>query len=167
MTVQSNISMKKCSAALDLETEAAVRRDMLENQRRLEKMGAPRTKMAASEFSRLTDASLEKKYLPTWVGSCLEEYHRGTYTSMARNKNITDVLVLIRMKRCSILDQQLLQQFLSKNLKKGWEVILRNQFDILFGIFIKKVYDDSKKNERLTTFSKKWLVKTLALLPNL
>ena len=65
-------------------------RDMLENQRRLEKgiPGAPRTKMATSrEFFETLDKNVTgKKYLPTWVGELYLEYHRGTYTSMARNK---------------------------------------------------------------------------------
>ena len=65
-------------------------KDMLENQRRLAKglPGMPRTKMStAKEFFHVLDKHVtDKKYLPTWVGELYLEYHRGTYTSMARNK---------------------------------------------------------------------------------
>ncbi len=50
--------------------------------------GMPRTKMStAKEFFHVLDKHVtDKKYLPTWVGELYLEYHRGTYTSMARNK---------------------------------------------------------------------------------
>ena len=89
-------------------------RDMLENQRRLEKgiPGAPRTKMATSrEFFETLDKNVTgKKYLPTWVGELYLEYHRGTYTSMARNKkyNRRSEFAYQNEEMYAILDQQAL-----------------------------------------------------------
>ncbi len=65
-------------------------RDMLENQRRLAKgiPGCPQTVMStAADFFHVLEAHVrDQKYLPVWVGELYLEYHRGTYTSMARNK---------------------------------------------------------------------------------
>lgn len=146
-------------------------RDMLENQRRLEKgiPGAPRTKMATSrEFFETLDKNVTgKKYLPTWVGELYLEYHRGTYTSMARNKkyNRRSEFAYQNEEMYAILDQQLCGgSYPEKELKEGWEVILRNQFhDILPGSSIKEVYDDSKEEyEEILAASKDMTVKTLA-----
>lgn len=67
-------------------------KDMLENQRRLAKglPGMPRTKMStAKEFFHVLDKHVtDKKYLPTWVGELYLEYHRGTYTSMAKKQKV-------------------------------------------------------------------------------
>ena len=65
-------------------------RDMLEQQRRLQKglPGCPRTEMTTVSgfFHRLEQAVAGNPDLPVWVGELYLEYHRGTYTSMARNK---------------------------------------------------------------------------------
>ena len=141
-------------------------KDMLENQRRLAKglPGMPRTKMStAKEFFHVLDKHVtDKKYLPTWVGELYLEYHRGTYTSMARNKkfNRKAEFAYQNEEMYAMLDAQTAGgAYPEKELHEGWEVILRNQFhDILPGSSIKEVYDDSKaeyegifaENEALT-----------------
>lgn len=128
-------------------------KDMLENQRRLEKgiPGVPRTRMTtAKEFFETLDKHVhESKYLPSWVGELYLEYHRGTYTSMARNKkyNRKSEFAYQNAELYGILDRWLVGgEYPSKKLSEGWEVILRNQFhDILPGSSIKEVYDDSKE----------------------
>ena len=125
---------------------------MLENQRRLAKglPGMPRTKMStAKEFFHVLDKHVtDKKYLPTWVGELYLEYHRGTYTSMARNKkfNRKAEFAYQNEEMYAMLDAQTAGgAYPEKELHEGWEVILRNQFhDILPGSSIKEVYDDSK-----------------------
>ena len=63
---------------------------MLENQRRLEKgiPGCPNTKQTHVRefFEKLAQDVMGDKYLPTWSGELYLEYHRGTYTTMGRNK---------------------------------------------------------------------------------
>ena len=125
---------------------------MLENQRRLAKglPGMPRTKMStAKEFFHVLDKHVtRKKYLPTWVGELYLEYHRGTYTSMARNKkfNRKAEFAYQNEEMYAMMDAQTAGGvYPEKELHEGWEVILRNQFhDILPGSSIKEVYDDSK-----------------------
>ena len=127
-------------------------KDMLENQRRLAKglPGMPRTKMStAKEFFHVLDKHVtDKKYLPTWVGELYLEYHRGTYTSMARNKkfNRKAEFAYQNEEMYAMLDAQTAGgAYPETELHEGWEVILRNQFhDILPGSSIKEVYDDSK-----------------------
>ena len=127
-------------------------KDMLENQRRLAKglPGMPRTKMStAKEFFHVLDKHVtRKKYLPTWVGELYLEYHRGTYTSMARNKkfNRKAEFAYQNEEMYAMMDAQTAGGvYPEKELHEGWEVILRNQFhDILPGSSIKEVYDDSK-----------------------
>lgn len=127
-------------------------REMLENAKRLEKgiPGMPRVKMGkALEFlQQLEKNTASDKKLPRWVGELYLEYHRGTYTSMARNKKFN--------RRSELLYQD--AEFLSiagnlltnaaypvKMLNAGWETILLNQFhDILPGSSIKEVYEDSR-----------------------
>lgn len=128
-------------------------KEMLENQRRLEKgiPGMPRTKMAtALEFFRMLKEEVsEEKYLPSWVGELYLEYHRGTYTSMARNKkyNRKSEFAYQNEELYGVLSEALCNRdYPKEKLKNGWEVILRNQFhDILPGSSIKEVYDDSKE----------------------
>ena len=110
----------------------------------------PRTKMStAKEFFHVLDKHVtDKKYLPTWVGELYLEYHRGTYTSMARNKkfNRKAEFAYQNEEMYATLDAQTAGgAYPEKELHEGWEVILRNQFhDILPGSSIKEVYDDSK-----------------------
>ena len=125
---------------------------MLENQRRLEKgiPGCPKTVMSTAKnyFEVLEKNVKDHKYLPSWVGELYLEYHRGTYTSMARNKkyNRKAEFAYENAELYGMMDQDLTgSAYPDKQLHEAWEVILRNQFhDILPGSSIKEVYDDSK-----------------------
>ena len=85
--------------------------------------------------------------LPTWVGELYLEYHRGTYTSMARNKRFN------RKAELALRDLEALASLLHLTLGTGypaeqlygmWETVLLNQFhDIIPGSSIKEVYQDS------------------------
>lgn len=126
---------------------------MLERQRRMERgiCGCPRTRPATAGefFHKLEQKTAGNKYLPRWVGELYLEYHRGTYTSMARNKkyNRTSEFAWQNLELFSCLNQTLNQKpYPKEEIKAAWEVILRNQFhDILPGSSIKEVYEDSKK----------------------
>lgn len=126
--------------------------EMLENQRRLAFgiPGSPITKIStASEFFHKLESSVQgNKDLPIWVGELYLEYHRGTYTSMARNKksNRQSEFMLENAELLSSLASYLLgSAYDSEEIWNIWEIVLRNQFhDILPGSAIKEVYDDSK-----------------------
>lgn len=128
-------------------------RDMLENQRRLAKgiPGCPRTVMSTADhfFHVLEENVKDQKYLPVWVGELYLEYHRGTYTSMARNKkyNRKSEFLLENTELYSSISMQLTSAvYPGKEIYALWEIALRNQFhDILPGSSIKEVYDDSKE----------------------
>ncbi|MDO4306771.1 MAG: alpha-mannosidase [Eubacteriales bacterium] len=128
-------------------------RDMLENQRRLAKgiPGCPRTVMStAYDFFHTLEKNVKgQKYLPVWVGELYLEYHRGTYTSMARNKKYnrkTEFLLENTELFAEISRELLASAYPGKEIYNLWEIALRNQFhDILPGSSIKEVYEDSKK----------------------
>ncbi|MDO5423087.1 MAG: alpha-mannosidase [Eubacteriales bacterium] len=128
-------------------------KEELENQRRLEKgiPGVPRTKMSTAKafFEELDQNVRGNKYLPSWVGELYLEYHRGTYTSMARNKKYNRKLEFAYQNEelYAMLDKAFCGGiYPEKELRDGWEVLLRNQFhDILPGSSIKEVYEDSKE----------------------
>ncbi len=130
-------------------------KEMLENARRMEKgiPGCPQVKMCHSKeyFDKLFKNVCNNKKLPKWVGELYLEYHRGTYTSMARNKryNRKSEFMYQDAEWLSVLNMKTSKAgyYPYERLNKGWELILLNQFhDILPGSSIKEVYDDSGKD---------------------
>jgi len=124
----------------------------IENQRRtaLSIPGLPQTKMCtANEFFQTLENNVkDNKYLPSWVGELYLEYHRGTYTSMGRNKkyNRQSEFCYQNAERFSVMAARFsMENYPAIKLHAGWEGILLNQFhDILPGSSIKEVYDESK-----------------------
>lgn len=128
--------------------------EMVENQRRYEK-GIPGLAKAKhgkvlAFFERLEEDILNDPKMPKWVGELYLEYHRGTYTSMARNKrkNRYSELLYQDTELFMIMADQLCKTDIyaqnKERLKDNWELILLNQFhDILPGSSIKEVYQDS------------------------
>lgn len=129
---------------------------MLEHQRRLGQgiPGCPQTKInsAGEFFTQLEREVSGHKQLPVWVGELYLEYHRGTYTSMARNKkyNRRSEFTYQNAELLSVLARQLAgAEYPADRLKSGWELILLNQFhDILPGSSIKEVYEESEEQYR-------------------
>lgn len=126
-------------------------RGMIETGRRMQSgiIGSPKVRFATVRqyFDELYARTAENKDLPKWVGELYLEFHRGTYTSMARNKRAN--------RKCELLwqDVEFYSVFASLlgvpydkgEIYKSWEVILLNQFhDILPGSCIKDVYDVTK-----------------------
>ncbi len=140
--------------------------EMLENQRRMALgiPGCPNTRQchAAEFFHKLEQDTKGSRELPRWVGELYLEYHRGTYTSMARNKryNRKAEFSCENLELYSTLARECAGFVYPKEaLLASWEIVLRNQFhDILPGSAIKEVYEDSKEeyeklfavNRRLT-----------------
>lgn len=131
-------------------------KEMLENARRMDKgiPGCPRVKIekAGDFFERLKYNISENKRLPKWVGELYLEYHRGTYTSMARNKkfNRKSEFLYQDIELFSTINMMLNQQdYPAQKINEGWESILLNQFhDILPGSSIKEVYEESGEQYR-------------------
>jgi len=132
-------------------------RHMLETQRRTAAgfPGLPKTRLVNS--TEYLD-SIEKKFhdvcektgrTPRWVGELYLEFHRGTYTSMAKNKrsNRKSELLFQKAETLSVLDAALGGPAYPKQaLYDGWQTILLNQFhDIIPGSSIREVYEESDR----------------------
>lgn len=131
-------------------------REMLETSIRMEKgiKGIPKVRQvfARTYFDELKERVEKNKRLPIWEGEFYFEYHRGTYTSMARNKrsNRKSELMLMDIELLSVLAEQKGKPYPSEQLDKMWKLVLLNQFhDILPGSSIKEVYEVTKKEYKL------------------
>ncbi len=126
-------------------------REMLETSSRMEKgiEGIPKVRQV---FSRTYFDELDKRVknnprLPIWEGELYFEYHRGTYTSMARNKrsNRKAEFHLMDLEFFGVLAEPKIP-YPSQELDKLWKTLLLNQFhDILPGSSIREVYEVTKK----------------------
>ena len=123
-------------------------REMLESARRLAKgiPGMPKVQQGTSRefFERLEARVKGNSRLPTWVGELYLEYHRGTYTSMARNKryNRLNEILWGEVEFLSILSGLVGEAYPRERIDAAWKIILLNQFhDILPGSSIWDVYE--------------------------
>ena len=124
-------------------------RKMLEISQRLEKgiIGIPKVRQetARTYFEELDERVSGNRRLPVWEGEFYFEYHRGTYTSMARNKRGN------RKSELLMMDLELLgtlaEKYPREALDRLWrDTILLNQFhDILPGTSIAEVYETTKR----------------------
>lgn len=126
-------------------------RAMLENSDRMEKgvTGLPRVRQAFARtyFDELNARVQGSNRLPVWEGELYFEYHRGTYTSMARNKrsNRKAELHMMDLELLSVLAQGRLP-YPAQEMDGMWKTILLNQFhDILPGSSIHEVYEVTKR----------------------
>ena len=124
--------------------------DMLEKLRRADK-GVPGLAQAkidtASSFFKNLKKNINKKpeLLPSWRGELYLEFHRGTYTGIAKNKRNNrqcEFLILDTEALCVMMDKMRVAKFPKKELHKAWETLLTNQFhDIIPGSSIPEVYE--------------------------
>ncbi len=124
-------------------------RQMLETSERMEKgiRGIPKVRQetASVYFEELNDRVRNNNRLETWEGEFYFEYHRGTYTSMARNKKGN------RQSENLMMDLELLGVLagdypMEEDTRLWRDIILLNQFhDILPGSSIGEVYDVTKR----------------------
>lgn len=95
---------------------------------------------------QFTKNAAELKKIPQWKGELYLEMHRGTYTSIAKNKrnNRKSELMLQKAEALSVADKLLLgKEYPQTAINDAWETVLLNQFhDILPGSSIKEVYDE-------------------------
>ena len=131
--------------------------EMLETQRRLAK-GLPG--MPVTKVERLID-HLDKtrqefdeacrltRRTPRWVGELFLEFHRGTYTSMAKNKrfNRKSELALQCVEALSCADMRFGGSYDARGIYETWTKVLHNQFhDIIPGTSIEPVYEGTDKD---------------------
>ncbi len=132
--------------------------DMLEKYDRL-KYGLPGLPKAEIRFAGETVNEIKEKFdksvdelrfEPKRCGELYFEMHRGTYTSIAKNKknNRKSELLYQALETAAVADAALLgesaAEYPTALIDKSWHTILRNQFhDIIPGSSIKQVYDDS------------------------
>jgi alpha-mannosidase len=124
-------------------------REMLENIREMEDFPAlPRVRQgsAGDFFHRLEVEAGDR--LPVWNGELYLEYHRGTYTTQARNKRAN------RKAEFALHDAEFLAVLASvlepsyhypvETLRRAWELVCLNQFhDIIPGSSMTMVYVES------------------------
>ncbi|MBQ3424741.1 MAG: alpha-mannosidase [Clostridia bacterium] len=124
---------------------------MIENARRMAVPlpGTPIVRQCLPrEFFEALQARVGKdRRLPRWSGELYLEYHRGTYTAMARNKRFNRRMELALRDAeflCTWAGQLCGAGYPARELHDLWETVLTLQFhDILPGSSIKKVYDDA------------------------
>jgi alpha-mannosidase len=122
---------------------------MLENIREMGSFPAmPRVRCGkVSEFFRDLEAKVGAR-LPTWNGELYLEYHRGTYTTQARNKRAN------RKSEFLLHDAEFLASLAAtldpgyayphQDLQQAWKLVCLNQFhDIIPGSSIGEVYEES------------------------
>jgi len=132
-----------------------VNRDMLENRRRTDRIpGLPSVKPTkVTDYLKKLHATLadgtNTGYRHVWDNELYLEFHRGTYTSQAKNK------LMNRKLELRLRDGEILQTLAAAAtgawdaypagfLEEAWKIVLRNQFhDIIPGSSIREVYEDS------------------------
>lgn len=126
-------------------------REMLEISKRMEKgiKGIPKVeqKFAIEYFENLEKKVINNKRLQKWVGELYFEYHRGTLTSMGRNKrdNRKSEYKIMNLEFLLTLNYLETKKYNQQEIDKIWKKVLLNQFhDILPGSSIKEVYDITK-----------------------
>ena len=132
-------------------------KQMLEQFRRLEK-GLPGLPVAEMGFmtphleqrKQLFDAGCKRtQRTPKWVGELYLEFHRGTYTSIAKNKrnNRKSELMLQKAEALSYTDFLHSGSYDADGIYGTWKKVLHNQFhDILPGSSIFEVYEGTDRD---------------------
>ncbi len=123
-------------------------RNMLETSERMEQgiVGIPKVRQATARtyFEELNDRVKDNRRLETWEGEFYFEYHRGTYTSMARNKkgNRQSENLLMDLELLGVLNGDYPHE---ADTRLWRDIVLLNQFhDILPGSSIAEVYEVTK-----------------------
>lgn len=110
----------------------------------------PHWEFAGEFLERLRKKTEGNKRLPKWVGELYLEFHRGTYTSQAKNKrnNRKSEFLYQKAEMLSSMAYKLFgASYPQDKLNGGWECILLNQFhDIIPGSSIRSVYEQCDKD---------------------
>lgn len=132
-------------------------REMLENIRVMQRFpGLPQMKpSSAKAFFESIEPLAESRMMPVWNGELYLEYHRGTYTSQARNKraNRKSEFLLHDTEFVATLASLITRySYPADELRTAWRLVCLNQFhDIIPGSSIGAVYDESQQQYRELT----------------
>lgn len=124
--------------------------EMLEEADRL-KYGMPGIPRLVQEperlfMDRIHDEIAGKPDMPVWDGELYFEYHRGTLTSMGKNKrnNRKSELLYEQLETLASIGETDGIDYPSETIQAGWDTILLNQFhDIIPGSSVEAVYDQT------------------------
>jgi alpha-mannosidase len=130
-------------------------REMLEHIRRMEQ-GIPGCPKVRHDFMKpylnrlLGEMDARKGDFPTWVGELYLEFHRGTFTSVAKNKRanrLGEQAMRELEAMASYAAAKGVFEYPGKEIGMLWDILLLNQFhDILPGTSIAEVYEDSDRD---------------------
>ena len=105
-------------------------REMLETAKRMEKgiCGIPKVRQEFSRvyFDELYERVKDSRRLPVWEGELYFEYHRGTYTSMGRNKRAnrkSEILMMDVELLCTLAALRGMQTP-AEELERMWNCLL-------------------------------------------
>ncbi len=126
-------------------------REMLENIEIMQDFpGLPKVKQSSAKaFFQSIEGEVDAVRMPVWNGELYLEYHRGTYTTQAKNKRAN------RKSEFMLHDAEFLASWAAlqaedyvypnEKLAKAWQLVCLNQFhDILPGSSIGQVYEESQ-----------------------
>lgn len=127
-------------------------KEMLENAERL-RYGMPGIPRIEQEFEteffdRTYDTIAKLPDMPKWNGELYFEYHRGTLTSMGKNKryNRKNEILYTQLETLASMLKEKGVEYPEKAIERGWEILLLNQFhDIIPGSCIEEVYVQTDK----------------------
>ncbi len=145
-------------------------KDMLETAKRIEDFpGMPKCRMGTAEgFYERLGRRAEKAEVPVWVGELYLEYHRGTFTTQGwiKRANRKNEMLYRDAEALATLAAAAGEQYPADELRKGWEILLRNQFhDILPGSSIAEAYADCRdEHEEARGIGEKVRERALAVL---
>ncbi|RLD08703.1 MAG: alpha-mannosidase [Chloroflexota bacterium] len=123
-------------------------REMLENIREMRCFPATPQIHTGKVIDFFRELEAVSENLPVWNGELYLEYHRGTYTTQARNKRAN------RKSEFLLHDAEFLATYASildigysyphSEFRRAWELVCLNQFhDIIPGSSIRPVYEES------------------------
>lgn len=131
--------------------------EMIETLKRLQKglPGMPKAQLSfGGDFLNRAEANFKENSercgrTPKWVGELYLELHRGTYTSIAKNKknNRECEFLCQTTETLSVINNLMFDKEYPKDkINKGWKTLLLNQFhDIIPGSSIYEVYEESDR----------------------
>lgn len=130
-------------------------REMLENADRLQYgiPGIPRIKLEREQdyFDRTYNKITKLPGMPSFEGELYFEYHRGTLTSMAKNKrnNRKNEILYMQLETALCMAGREQDERLKQVIRRGWDILLLNQFhDIIPGTCIEEVYEQTDREYR-------------------
>jgi len=130
--------------------------------------GVPKcTPMKVSRF--FEELKKRSEDLPTWVGELYLEYHRGTYTSQARNKRAnrkSELLLRDAEISCALAWMLSEKEYPHDKLRRAWKLLCKNQFhDVIPGTSVTDVYVDTARDyEEIRAIGEEALSNGLAVI---